>query len=190
MQAKKADKTEITTQYQLCKAIYDKKYRLKVTPSLTLPKQLWSLLDTKECTIVQKKWLMFYCANRGNYVDACVKTKVRLPTYRSWRNPTNRSLSNMKFREAQKEVQDAFTEVGESKLKEMVASKNSAAVIFYMKNQHESYKPTVKMIEEAKKDKEKGIAKLVNLSPEKKSDAFNAMMGHLKVDNNEENKVD
>lgn len=180
MKAKQMDKSEIDTQSKLCKAIYDKKYKLKVTPALTLPKQLWSLLDTKECTIIQKKWLMFYCANRGNWVDACVKAKVKMPTYRSWVNPQSKTLSNKKFREAQKDVQDAFTEIGEAKLKEMVASKNSAAVIFFLKNNHKDYKPTVKVIEDAKKEKQRGYAKLTGVSTEKKTDMFNALMGKKK----------
>lgn len=189
MRQAKADKGDLDDQQKLLRALYDRLHRTRTKPTLTLPKQLFTLLDTKECTVVQKKWLMFYCANRGNYVDACVQAYVKIPTYRIWIDPKETSLSNVKFRQAKLDVQEAFTEIGEAKLKEMVASKNSAGVIFFLKNNHPDYKPTVKVVEDARKDKEKGFAKLADVSDKKKSELFNHMMGRVKVNDNEEQTI-
>lgn len=179
-------KMDVAAQDKLCKSLYDRIHHCRVGARLIVPSNLWNLLDIEECTIIQKKWLMFFCSNKANWVDACDKTFVKIPMYRKWTDPGTKSHSNKKFQEAHQDIEDAYVEMGEAKLKEMVASKNSAAVIFYMKNKHESYKTTAKTLIEDKKAREKGYSDFSKVSKEKKRAAFMQNMGMIKPVNEED----
>lgn len=124
----------------MIKSIYDKIHQYKIDIRLLLPSNLWHLLEIEECTIVQKKWLLFYTSNHGSWVDACDKTNTKISIYKKWMYKNTKSISNTKFQIAKSQIDEAFVDIAEQKLKENAASKNQPAIKMFLENNHNTYK--------------------------------------------------
>jgi len=172
-------KEEIDEQQKLVKKLYDQKRNLTTAKRLEVPNSIYELLEIESCTVIQKKWLLYYALNGGNAVDACSQVPVTLRQYHTWKKNFD-DESCIAFRHAVEDIDQAYTDIAEMNLKEMAASKNSAALIFFLKNKHESYKSTAKSVKDERKARKKGQLDFKNASPEKKQKAFKLLTGAVK----------
>jgi hypothetical protein len=179
---------EIKEQEKLVKSLYDQKRRMTTTKKLEVPNSIYELLEIDECSVLQKKWLLYYALNGGNAVDACSKANVTLRQYHTWKKNFDDETC-VAFRYAIEDIDQAYTDIAEMNLKEMAASKNSAALIFFLKNKHEAYKPTAKAVKDDNKKRKKGISSYKKVSPKKKQEVFKVMMGEIKEDYKGEDEI-
>lgn len=132
---------EKSSQVNLLRSLLKQVNDVKTDVSLEIPYDVWSLLDIGPCTIAQKKWLMWFCGNRGNYIRACSAIELPLADYREWRNPATDEIANIKFQEAIQEVELAYLAAGETTLIELAGEKSATALSVYLKAKHPDYKP-------------------------------------------------
>jgi len=165
MRERKASKEELKVQQQAVKKSYDTWHRYTVSVGYDVPQGLYELLLTDLCSKVQKIWLITYCYNGGNPITACNKANVPLRSYRKWLR--GESEGDRQFRDAKDDIDLSYADIAEMTLKDMARSKNSAAVIFYLRNRHEDYKDAQKQKEDNKKQQNK---KLTDYSKVRSSD--------------------
>ncbi len=151
MRTAKLPKEEIKEQETFVKRCYDTYRNFKSDKQLDVPDELYELLEIEKCSKVQKTWLLHYCHNQGNAIEACSKANVSLKMYRKWKRDTEDDEANKLFKEAVEEIDQAYLEIAEMNLKALSASKNVAAIIFFLKNRHDAYKATNKLMMDEKK---------------------------------------
>lgn len=170
-------KEEIREQETFVKRCYDTYRNFKADKQLDVPDELYELLEIDKCSKAQKIWLLNYCHNQGNAIEACSKANVSLKMYRRWKKDTDDSEGNRLFKEAVEEIDQAFLEIAEMNLKSLSASKNVAAIIFFLKNRHDSYKATNKLMLDEKKTRGGKAQDYNSLTAEDKTKQFLELTG-------------
>jgi hypothetical protein len=147
---KETKKQQLLEQGRLVKSNYDTYQHYTMTEALAVPDTIYELLETDKCVRRQKIWLMWYCHNGGNAVDACEHAGVTYRRYKTWCKELVFER-NQAFVDAKNDIDAAQMDIAEMKLKEMANSKNTAAVIFFLKSRHDAYKPVTKLQQEDKR---------------------------------------
>ena len=189
LRTQKAPKEEIIEAEKFSKTCYDRYRRFKTDSTLDVPDNIYDLLEIAPCSKAQKRWLLTYCHNNGNAIDACSKASISLKMYRRWKTASDDSEANKAFKEALEEVEQAFLEVAEMNLKSLAGSKVTAALIFFLKNKHNDYKPTAKLLQDNKDERKNGMIDFNAISPANKHKEFMQVMGSIKENNLGEDEV-
>jgi len=189
MRAKQLPKEEIKEQEIFVKRCYDTYRNFKSDKHLDVPDELYELLEIDKCSKVQKVWLLHYCHNQGNAIEACSKANVSLKMYRKWKRDTEDSDANRLFKEAVEEIDQAYLEIAEMNLKALSASKNVAAIIFFLKNRHDAYKATNKLLMDEKKVRGGKALDYKGVGVEEKKNMFLSTMGVIKENEKGENEI-
>lgn len=173
--ASKADDKLIKEQRTFVKRLYDQYRNCSVAKKLEVPVHLFNLLVVDKCTYKQQEWLLYYSMNSGNVVEACDRANVKLRDYHKWME-ANRE-SDVCFKLAKEDVDNAITDIAEAKLKDMAASNNSAVVMFYLKNRHRDYKTTVKALRDEAAERDKKGLDFQGMKSSKKAKILQTKLG-------------
>jgi hypothetical protein len=158
LDAMKADPNKkaelVKDQMKEVKSAYDLFQHYTMTEALAVPDSIYELLETDKCVRRQKIWLMWYCHNGGNAVTACEHAGVTYRRYKTWCTALEFER-NRAFLNAKNDIDAAQLDIAEMKLKEMAHCKHSAALIFFLRSRHESYKTAAKQEGDTKKEEVK-----------------------------------
>ncbi len=179
MEDRNATKLELDEQKVAVRRAYEA-YRLyTVQSSIQVPDQLFDLLDTDACTKRPKVWILWYCHNGGNPVDACSKSDVTYRTYQKWIAASEASVENLAFRTAKEDVERAQMDVAEQILKSHVAKGDLKALVFFLKGRHDSYRSDEKLKSESKSKKSKDRSAWTGTDPKLKQTEFAKAMSEV-----------
>jgi len=174
-----ANEGDIKEQARIVKKCYDAYRNFKIDKSLEVPDALFELLELDDCLKIQKLWLLNYCYNGGNPVDACDKTNVSMRHYRKWLEKDSRDA--ICFQEAIKDIDRAYLDIAEQNLKKMAASNNINAIVFFLRSKHDDYKPTSKKIADLNKKRTGTVHDYTSRSKEEKMGEFLSTLGVIKT---------
>lgn len=187
MKAMGAKKEEILEQQKFARRCYDAYKNYKADKQLDVPSELFELLEIDECSKVQKIFLINFCYNGGSSVEACSKSNVTLRQYRKWLE--GEGAANEAFKNAIKDIDQAYLDIAEMKLKKMTAENNVTAVKFFLQNKHDAYKATNKLVKERKVKRTGAVTDYKGVDSKEKSQEFMAKMGMIKEDSKGNDKI-
>jgi hypothetical protein len=175
MKSKGAQPFEMKMQRDVIRMLQERKYRkLRTDGTLSVPEEVYGLLDLEGVDKGQRLWLMWYCFTNGSPMEACSKACVKYRLLQQWMSP---ETPNAAFRLARQDVDSAFIDLAEQSLKSMVTERNPASVNFFLKARHPDYQVEAPKSRELKAKVKQADSDYSKLTPAQKSTEFLASLG-------------
>lgn len=181
MVSKGAKGKELKCQRELVMMLSQRYYRRTQDKGLSLPEEVYNLIDTEGCNEKQQEWLMWYCFNGAHVIDACVKSGVTYSILQEWMDEESISEPRKVFRKARRDLDAAFLDLAEMKLKGLVSDNHPSSVSFFLKSRHPDYMAKDGKGDKAKEEKVKRSAEYGKVKPADKAKEFLASLGGVKV---------